>query len=218
MIKERSPLVPEFKTLRVARIVHGSYANGPGMRNVLWVQGCTIGCKACFNPHTWDKSKGAPMQTDEVARELIKGLCASPGGLTISGGEPMEQWDILKEVIRLVKELAAPHGILSLQPSVIMFSGWTRDMLCQTVGYGDLSEYVDVVVAGPYDHRDPVDVRAAGLTTSGNQEIVMLTNRLSLHELTAPKDTLEVHCDGDEVTVTGFPSQEVRTALTREFK
>ena len=199
--------------MRVSRIVHGSYVNGPGQRNVLWVQGCTIGCKGCFNTHTWVKEKGALMSTDEVVNELLEYPVSYPGGLTISGGEPMEQWDSVKEVVRMFRDA------VGRRVSVLMFTGWTRDMLVQSVGYEELCQYVDVAVAGPYMMRDPTETVVAGLATSSNQEVIPLTKAHTLEEIMRPaKYNIEVHCEGESTTISGFPSQEQRTQIIRELK
>ena len=205
--------MPKYKDMRVARIIHGSYVNGPGQRNVLWVQGCTIGCEGCFNTHTWESKKGALMSIDEVVKELLEYKVGYPGGLTVSGGEPMEQWSAVKETIRMFRDA---NGA---KVSVLMFTGWTRDMLVQRVGYEELCEYVDVAVAGPYMGRDPERTVAAGLVTSGNQEVIILTNAHTLEEIMKPAEyNIEIHCEGESTTISGFPSQEQRTQIIRELK
>ena len=155
------------------------------------------------------------MATDKVCRELTQGVLAAPGGITVSGGEPMEQWPALKEALHLIKEVTSCGGWRSLRPSIILFTGWTSDALSGSVGFEELAEYIDVVIAGPYIKGKPV---SAGLVSSANQEILILTSTHVLEEIVNPPQSLEIHCEGDEVTITGFPSKQVKAELTRELK
>ena len=188
--------------------MHGSVANGPGIRNVLHVQGCTIGCKGCFNPHTWNPSQGDSMRTDKVAHDLLKGMSPSPGGITVSGGEPMEQWEEVFEVINLVKETASYGGLL---PSVVMFTGWEPSAL-ESFGYNKLSEYIDAIVSGPYVEG----LKRDGFLASKNQELIILTNVLSEEDFETDR-VIEITCEGSEVTITGFPTREERRSILEEI-
>ena len=76
--------------MNYASIKKTDVANGPGVRVSLFVSGCTHHCKGCFNSETWDFHYGEPY-TEEVEKEILAAL--SPDfiqGLTILGGEPME--------------------------------------------------------------------------------------------------------------------------------
>ena len=67
-----------------------SVANGKGIRTVLWVSGCSLHCKGCQNPETWDFKAGKPF--DEKAKDELFEALDKPyiKGLTISGGNPLE--------------------------------------------------------------------------------------------------------------------------------
>ncbi len=76
--------------MNYASIKKTDVANGPGVRVSLFVSGCTHHCKGCFNSETWDFHYGEPY-TEEVEKEILAAL--SPDfiqGLTVLGGEPME--------------------------------------------------------------------------------------------------------------------------------
>jgi anaerobic ribonucleoside-triphosphate reductase activating protein len=70
-----------------------SRANGPGVRFVVWFQGCTLGCAGCFNPATHSGSLGASRRSlAELYAEIDLAMIGAPiEGLTLSGGEPMQQ-------------------------------------------------------------------------------------------------------------------------------
>ncbi len=82
--------------------------DGPGIRYVLFMQGCPMRCLYCHNPDTWDKNGGVPMSADEVLSHYEKNKAFySKGGITVTGGEPLLQIDFLIELF----EKAAQRGI-----------------------------------------------------------------------------------------------------------
>ncbi len=80
--------------------------DGPGVRFVVFVQGCNLRCHCCHNPDTWDINGGELVTPSEVVSKAIKykGYFGEKGGITISGGEPLLQADFVYEVFRLCKE------------------------------------------------------------------------------------------------------------------
>ncbi|MFA5356249.1 MAG: pyruvate formate-lyase-activating protein [Candidatus Omnitrophota bacterium] len=80
---------------------------GPGIRFVLFMQGCLARCLYCHNPDTWNERAGRQMSAEQVVRKLDKCMpyiISSKGGITVSGGEPLLQMDFLKELFCLCKE------------------------------------------------------------------------------------------------------------------
>lgn len=93
-----------------------SYAtvDGPGIRMIVFFQGCPLQCKYCHNRDTWDFGGGQLMDTDEVIEQFKKYLpfyLKSGGGLTASGGEPTYQPEFLNELFYKVKALEANTAI-----------------------------------------------------------------------------------------------------------
>lgn len=80
--------------------------DGPGIRFVVFLQGCPMRCKYCHNPDTWEISGGSEKTAEEVAREALKykSYFGGNGGVTVSGGEPLLQIDFLIELFSLLKE------------------------------------------------------------------------------------------------------------------
>lgn len=83
--------------------------DGPGVRFVVFMQGCPMRCKYCHNPDTWQSAGGREMTADEVAAQALKykRYFGKRGGVTVTGGEPLLQLDFLIELFKLLKE----HGI-----------------------------------------------------------------------------------------------------------
>ena len=78
--------------------------DGPGIRLVVFMQGCPARCAYCHNPDTWDICGGKEMSVDEVLALYEKNKSFySKGGITVSGGEPLLQLDFLSELFRAAK-------------------------------------------------------------------------------------------------------------------
>ncbi|MCI8654935.1 MAG: pyruvate formate lyase-activating protein [Clostridia bacterium] len=82
--------------------------DGPGIRFIIFLQGCHLKCKYCHNRDTWDINGGEYKTIDEILEKIIKYrnyIKASNGGITVTGGEPLLQVKFVKELfIRLKKE------------------------------------------------------------------------------------------------------------------
>ena len=72
-------------------------ADGPGIRFVVFMQGCKMRCKFCHNPDTWDLSAGKRMSAEQLFHLAVRyrDFWGEKGGITISGGEPMLQSEFL---------------------------------------------------------------------------------------------------------------------------
>lgn len=91
------------RTIRLSGpIEHDSIVNGPGLRAVIWTQGCPIHCMGCQNPETWDFAGGFEVDIEEIKAELrqLKGQ----QGLTFCGGEPSAQAEACKEIADWARE------------------------------------------------------------------------------------------------------------------
>ncbi|MCK5834304.1 MAG: pyruvate formate lyase-activating protein, partial [Lentisphaeria bacterium] len=81
--------------------------DGPGLRFVIFLQGCPLRCLYCHNPDTWDASKGKEVTVEEVVKEALKYksyMRFSKGGVTISGGEPLIQKKFVLALLKRLKE------------------------------------------------------------------------------------------------------------------
>ena len=79
--------------------------DGPGLRYVLFMQGCPMRCLYCHNPDTWKIDGGIEMTADEVLEEYKKNeMFYKNGGLTVTGGEPLLQVDFLIELFEKAKK------------------------------------------------------------------------------------------------------------------
>lgn len=155
--------------LRLHAKINQSRANGPGLRAVLWTQGCTLGCPGCFNPRTHPPSGGKESPVSDLVEWLVGSVDIE--GLTISGGEPLQQQPALTEFMSEVR------GRTNL--SVVLFSGYSWE---EIQGFSDrrFLELTDILIAGRYDRTLP---HGRGLLGSANQSLHFLTPRYSPDDL-----------------------------------
>jgi len=183
----------------VAQIVDATRAEGPGLRTAVWVQGCTIRCRGCFNPHLFTFRGGTRVTPAALAARII---AARTDGVTLLGGEPFDQAAALAEV---ASEVAAAGR------SVMTFTGYEAATLQASgqVGVQALLAATDLLVAGPFradllDHTRP-------WVGSTNQEFLVLGDRFPniLDGLAATPDRVEIRVDATgTVAVNGWASAE----------
>lgn len=80
-------------------------ADGPGVRAVVFMQGCPLRCACCHNPDTWDFNGGKEATPEEIFAKIkrLKNYFGESGGVTVSGGEPLMQPEFIKELFTLCK-------------------------------------------------------------------------------------------------------------------
>lgn len=187
------------RIVRVHAVEPRSRANGPGVRFVVWFQGCTLGCPGCFNPatHAVDPTRGTPGDTpiDELAAAMA---AAGATGLSLSGGEPLQQ----PQAARALLDAARARGM-----STLAFSGYTIDEIRGLPGGPEVLARLDVLIDGRYVAGDRL---ATGLRGSANQRIQLLTDRHSLAEVEATP-VAEIRIGrGGEVILTGVDPLKLR--------
>ena len=88
---------------RVHSIQSMGTVDGPGIRFVVFLQGCPLRCGCCHNPDTWDVAGGTPYEPAELAEraERYRTYFGKTGGITVSGGEPLLQANFVRELFSL---------------------------------------------------------------------------------------------------------------------
>lgn len=173
-----------------------SRANGPGVRAVVWVQGCSLGCPGCFNPDTH-----APGAEATPVRDVVRWITGQAGidGLTVSGGEPFEQPDGLLALVRAVRA--------DTDLSILVFSGYTIDEIRDQALGPAILDHIDVLIDGRYRAGERV---ATAMRGSANQSIHCLTDRHTAAEIEAtPEAELRIAADGS-VTISGVAPVRIK--------
>ena len=107
--------------------------DGPGIRVVVFLQGCPLRCLFCHNPETWTLNDKFLITPDELVRHIYKyrNYFGTDGGVTFSGGEPLFQHDFLLECLKLCKRMGINTCL---------------DTAGTCSGYEDILKYVDLVI------------------------------------------------------------------------
>jgi len=166
---------------------------GPGLRYVIWTQGCTLACKGCWNKQFWPKG-GTPVTITDLVKEIlqVKGI----EGITILGGEPLQQSNATLELIRSVKAVGQ---------TVFMYTGYEPEEFDETMQA--CFDSSDIVVTGRYiESQRNVKLRWRGST---NQMVHCPTGRYSLSELIEQNEVeIVVNQDGT-IELYGYPDSEI---------
>jgi anaerobic ribonucleoside-triphosphate reductase activating protein len=156
--------------LNVAATMARSRSNGPGLRAVVWAQGCTIGCPGCYNSSTHPHVAESLYSPSEIASWVlsIDGI----EGVTFSGGEPFEQAAAISQTISLIQE-KKPYL------SIFTFTGFDFQTLKSSTddSVQKLLAVTDIISSGPFISK----LRDSSLLWRGssNQELHYLTERYS---------------------------------------
>lgn len=131
--------------MRFQSITYPEISNGIGCRVVLWVQGCTHHCKFCHNKQTWDFCQGKVF-TEEYKIKL-KNILKLPyiKGLTISGGEPL---DSFKDVYNLVYEIKQDFK----DKDIWLFTGYKLTEIIKSEK-SIILPYIDYIVDDVFDYK-----------------------------------------------------------------
>ena len=129
--------------LRVSGIVEESIVDGPGLRYVIFTQGCTRACPGCHNPQTHPLDGGTVMDTESIFRQFRENPLLA--GMTFSGGEPFLQAKAL---------CALAEAVHDAGKNVMAYTGFTFEELLDKAqsdpDVAHLLELVDTLVDGPY--------------------------------------------------------------------
>ncbi len=189
-------------------VVPASRANGPGLRAVVYFQGCSLQCAGCWNPDT-HKFRGIDVTVLEVAQRFEEASRSERlQGVTFSGGEPMQQVEALLDLMREIRKVA---------PAVSfgMFTGYTESELAAgryvtrlraTVEqkrelWRTVRELLDFAVMGRYDQTQPA---MEPLRTSRDQRLVMFSSRYQEGDFGPQLVEISIEESGRSV-LTGFP-------------
>lgn len=139
--------------------------DGPGIRLVVFMQGCPMRCKYCHNPDTWDYNDNKKISVEKILEkyESIKEFLKN-GGITLTGGEPLMQVDFAIELFKAAKEKNIHTAI---DTSGVIFN---KEKIDELVKYTDLF-MLDIKHIDDEEHKK--------LTLHSNQQILELAKYIS---------------------------------------
>ena len=157
--------------VRVAGVIEESFVDGPGIRFVVFAQGCPHCCAGCHNPQTHAYTGGSLVEVGDILSRMEENPLLD--GLSLSGGEPFEQAGALA---------ALAEGAHARGYDVMTWSGYTFEYLMahqdERPGWRRLMAATDVLVDGPF----LVGQRSLGLAYRGSRNQRILDLRRSIAE------------------------------------
>lgn len=185
--------------MQIYKILLNTRAEGPGIRACIWVQGCRHECKGCFAKHLWNYDEGKTVSADDIIEQL-KDVVEGIDGITLLGGEPMDQAEELCRVAEYVK---------GFDKSVITFTGYIYEELLEKnmPGVSELLNYTDVLVDGPFiEELLSYDRPMVG---SSNQRFIYLSEKIKPETMEEYKNVFELRVGSNgRVEVNGMGNIE----------
>jgi anaerobic ribonucleoside-triphosphate reductase activating protein len=156
---------------RLNKIQYPVYNLGEGKRIGIWVQGCSLGCKGCVNKTLWNKKGGKNVPVVDLFNWVVS-LCKDFDGITISGGEPFQQYEQLMVFLHMVKT--------KTRLTVHCFSGYYLSELQELFPDKIFLKYIDTLVDGRYIQEKHENRNLKG---SANQSIYKFIDEVPLKQI-----------------------------------
>lgn len=180
--------------LNIHGILPHTEANGPGCRCGIWFQGCSLGCKDCFNPETHPHEPNHLVPIEDLVKWVLS--LSVIEGVSISGGEPFEQAEGLSLFLKTIKR-RTNHNSEVL--SVLVYTGYEIDFLTSSPDKNiqEAMSYIDILCAGPFIE----ELRNDSLLWCGslNQQLHYLTDRYGQWM----EKEWKIHVPSEEITIAG---------------
>lgn len=176
--------------MNYAEIKQYDVANGPGVRVSLFVSGCTHHCKECFNPETWDFHYGKPFTQETIQQVLDYMEPDYVKGLTLLGGEPLEQSN-QQGLLPLLQQVREKYP----NKSIWCFTGYDYEkdvmerMYKEWPETKELLSYLEVLVDGEF----VIDQKDLGLAFKGstNQRSILVQESLQAGKIVCWKPAVD---------------------------
>ena len=176
---------------------------GYGKRVGIWFQGCSIGCKGCCAKDTWDRGPEHLTSIDTVLAWIDTLPTEEIDGFTITGGEPFEQAEALKSLIRVLRRGFGENR------DILVYTGYSDEKTRRD--HSELLDEIDLLISGPY-----VDSRPRAVLRGSDNQKMNLLSRLSKRRYSSDYQNASVEAgrvlqfsfDGNELLMIGIPSSE----------
>ncbi len=147
--------------------------DGPGVRFIVFMQGCTLRCQFCHNPDSWAGGKGEKWKAEDLYRKILryKRYWGKEGGITVSGGEPLLQMGFVKELFSYAKRDNVNTAIDTAGHPFSDNPYWIKE-------FKELMDVTDLILL---DLKEMDNEKHRILTGHGNQNILKMATWLSDH-------------------------------------
>lgn len=183
--------------------------DGPGIRFVMFLQGCNLRCGCCHNPDTWDFTSGKEYSAEEIVKKAsrYKEYFGKDGGITVSGGEPLLQADFVTEVFRLCHS----EGINTcLDTSGSVMNNDIKALLAETdrvlldIKYTDAMQYEEFVGCKMQNVLDFLDYLNSNNISVTLRQVIIPTLNDNEENIAKLKEIAEKHACVDKIELLPF--------------
>jgi len=165
--------------MRIHSLIPITEVNGPGKRFGVWLQGCSRKCPDCYNPEAQDAAGGYEMSIEDIYDKIVS--TSGIEGVSVSGGEPLEQAEALNELMTMLKK--------NTSLTILIFTAFTMPQLKE---YPSVIRLADHIVLNAKQEKKHFSCL--------NRPSVCLSDQL-------PQD-IELHIlENGDIQITGFPSE-----------
>lgn len=192
---------------KLAKIQFPVYNLGPGKRVGIWVQGCNLYCRNCINKDLWDRKKGKNVKIVDISN-LILLISKGFEGITITGGEPFEQYEQLISFLHLIKKKTT----LSVQ----CFTGYYLHELYELFPDRLFLNYIDFIVDGRYIESIHENRNIRG---SSNQTVYQIRDKVPeiiTSNSAATKWSINVD-ENNMIYMAGIPKKDELEGISKEM-
>jgi len=192
------------QTILIRLIHYPLYSLGPGKRIGVWVQGCSIHCKDCISTHTWSFDQQYEQKIDNTVENLADVLKQGNIGMTVSGGEPFDQKESLKQLLKACRSKGFKD--------ILVYSGYNYEYL--QANYSDVFPFIDVLIDGNFQSGNRSGYIWKG---SDNQRLMILSKDIHIiskyekykefHDVNTSR-SIELFTMHSSIFVVGIPKQE----------
>lgn len=190
------------------RIHYPIYNLGEGKRIGIWVQGCNLGCRGCISQTTWKKNAGRSISIVELFNWVLN-IKDGFDGITISGGEPFQQYEQLIAFLFLIKN--------KTKLEVQCYTGYSLDEIQNLFPDKLFAKYIDVLVDGRYIESLHENTNTKGST---NQSIYKFINEVPVIQKNfnfSNKWSLQVS-ESNQIYMVGIPQKNELITLCNDLR
>ncbi|PVZ68916.1 4Fe-4S single cluster domain-containing protein [Pelagibaculum spongiae] len=178
----------------IAHVESSSHIYGPGNRFVIWLQGCTLACKGCWNTAMWPHKENRLIERSFLLKQIIKEKNIE--GITFLGGEPLQQCENVRWLISKIKM----HNL-----SAMLYTGYEWSEIKANQNHLDVCNSTDILITGRFLQNE----RNTNLLWRGsdNQIVNFISNKyssLKLKEVNQVEITIE---EDGALKIYGYPDQ-----------
>ena len=185
------------ESFNVAHIEPESHIYGPGKRFVIWLQGCSLACEGCWNQQMWSFKPNRLLHRQILLEQIL--VCRNINGITILGGEPLQQPDNL---LWLLQQIRSNSDL-----NCVLYSGYERGEIEQMGLWTALETGSDLLILGRYEQS--LDSRSRQWTGSDNQTFFYPENSRIPH-VPEPLEQMEIIIsDSGALNILGYPDDNI---------